>query len=60
MNSIVRPSFKEKFVEIRICKSCEQCTELIGKTQTRFFFFSFSSLFGYQLFLKTKKKKVVK
>ena len=32
MNSIVRPNFKEKFVKIRTCGSCEQCT---GPTQKK-------------------------
>ena len=27
INSVVRPNFKEKFVEIRTCGSHEQCTE---------------------------------
>ena len=35
MNSIVGPNFKEKFTEIRTCRSHKQCTGLTEKTQTR-------------------------
>jgi len=35
MNSVVGSSFKEKFVEIRTCRSREQCTGTQGTAQTQ-------------------------
>ena len=43
MNSIVRPSFKEKFVEICTCGPHEQCTDPLKKHKRAYMAFSSQS-----------------